>query len=695
MGRCSFKKSPFVHLLRFLKEAVQVLGQNDKVEVKNCQGWVKRMRRRELLRSVFVIGVQGALAWKNLRARGDALMDDRSIVVDTTKSQSAKMRPVPIRSVQLKDRFWQPRLVTLQEVTLPTQYDLMEETGRLDNFRRVAGKVSGPFRGLYFNDSDVYKWAEAAAWSLAVQPNERVRQLLDRVIDEIAAAQDENGYLNTFFSLERKNQRWTNLKDMHELYCAGHLFQAAVAHHRVTGDQRLLRVALRFAEHIAQVFGWGKKEETDGHPEVETALVELFRETGDRRWLELAQFFVDVRGHGKIGGSPYHQDHQPFRQLSEVTGHAVRALYLNAGAADLYAETGEVALMNALQRMWHNLTQKRMYVTGGCGARYEGEAFGRDYELPNERAYAETCAAIANVLWQWRMFLVTGEPRFLDIMELSLFNGALSGIGLDGKSYFYVNPLANRGGHRRQPYFECACCPPNIARLLPMVPSFLYTLSPNEVFVNLYAASEANLRVNSVAVKITQQTDYPWDGEVMLTLLPEKPISFALHLRIPHWCPSATVSVNGQRVDEGVAGTFLTVYREWQPNDTVHLSLAMPAEFLVAHPFVEASVGRVALRRGPIVYCVEQVDNPEGDVWCLAVRTERPPVPVPMQVADFPIVALQGEGLVTDLSVWQDKLYQPLPFVAAQLKLVRFIAIPYFAWANRQPGPMTVWLLRV
>jgi uncharacterized protein len=281
------------------------------------------------------------------------------------------------------------------------------------------------------------------------------------------------------------------------------------------------------------------------------ALVELFRETGERRYLELAQFFIDVRGRGRIGGSPYPQDHKPFRELDEVTGHAVRALYLNAGAADLYAETGDETLMAALQRMWRNLTEKRMYVTGGCGARYEGEAFGRDYELPNERAYAETCAAIANILWQWRMFLITGEARFFDVLELALFNGSLSGIGLDGKSYFYVNPLADRGRHRRQPYFECACCPPNIARLLPMVPSFLYALGDDGVFVNLYAESEAELTINGVPVRLRQRTDYPWDGEVTLQIGLTQPATFALHLRIPSWCERASVTVNGAEKREG------------------------------------------------------------------------------------------------------------------------------------------------
>lgn len=621
-------------------------------------------------------------------------MDDRSVVVDTTKSPHALLRPVPIRTVTFRDRFWQPRLVALQEVTLPTQYDLMEETGRLDNFRRVAGKRKGEFRGLYFNDSDVYKWAEAAAWSLAFRPNERVAELLNRVIAEIAAAQDEDGYLNTYFSLERKHQRWTNLRDMHELYCAGHLFQAAIAHHRVTGDERLLKVALRFADHIAQVFGPLKREEPDGHPEVEMALVELYRETGNRRYLDLAQFFVDMRGRGRIGGSPVIQDHKPFRELDEVTGHAVRALYLNAGGADLYAETGETALLAALERMWRNLTEKRMYVTGGCGARYEGEAFGRDYELPNERAYAETCAAIANILWQWRMFLLTGEARFLDVLELALFNGALAGIGLDGKSYFYVNPLADRGHHRRQPYFECACCPPNIARLLSIVPGFLYALSNDGIFVTLYADSEAKLSFNGTTVTLLQRTDYPWDGEVELKVKGERPMEFALMLRIPSWCQKAAVKVNGQTVADGVPSTFVPIRRSWQPNDTVHLTLSMPAEFIACHPFVEPNGGRVAIRRGPLVYCLEQVDNPEADVWCIAADVHRPLTTRAMSVSDFPVAALQGEGVAVDLNQWQGKLYQPLSALQARGKPIRFTAIPYFAWANRQAGPMSVWLPR-
>ncbi|MCS7263501.1 MAG: glycoside hydrolase family 127 protein [Armatimonadetes bacterium] len=651
------------------------------------------MKRREFLWALAIGTSANWLAAKKQNGGGKK-MSQRSIVVDTTRSPHAILRPIPISEVKLRDRFWQPRLIDLQEITLPTQYEIMEETGRIDNFRYASGKIKSS-QGLRFlaPDSDVYKWVEAAAWSLAVNPNPKVSKLMNAVVEEIVAAQDEDGYIHTFFTFDRKKERWTNLRDMHELYCAGHLFQAAVAHHRVTGEDKLLKATTRFADLIDRVFGWGKKEESDGHPEIEMALVELYRETGERRYLELAKFFLDVRGQGRIGGSHYIQDHKPFRELEEITGHAVRALYLNAGASDLYAETGDKTLISALEKMWRNLTGRRIYVTGGCGSRYEGEAFGRDYELPNERAYAETCAAIANILWQWRMFLLIGEARFFDSLERSLFNGALSGIGLDGKSYFYVNPLADRGHHRRQPYFECACCPPNIARLLPMVPSFLYAVSDNGFFVNLYAESTASLSFKGVPVTFVQRTNYPWDGEIELQVQPEKTVNFALNLRVPSWCPKATVKVNSQTID-AEPGTFVTVQRDWKRSDLVHLSLEMPSEFVVCHPFVEPNGGRIAIQRGPIVYCLEQVDNTEADVWCVAARTERPLTAFPKVIANLPVIAIQGEGFGVELRHWEKDLYRPLRAVRQNIRPILFVAIPYFAWANRDAGPMTVWLTR-
>ena len=314
--------------------------------------------------------------------------------------------------VRLSDGFWEPRRKTNREVTLASQFELLEETGRLDNFRRAAGKTGGDFNGIYFNDSDVYKWLEAASWSLATDPDAELERMVNAAITEIEDAQGPDGYLNTYFALERAHERWTNLRDLHELYCAGHLIQASIAHRRATGDERLLTVAIRFADLICETFGpesEGKLETSDGHEEIEMALVELYRETGEPRYLDQARFFVDVRGRGRVGGRPYHQDHEPLREQSEIVGHAVRAVYLNAGATDLHAETGDRSLLEGLERLWENMTGRRMYVSGGIGSRYEGEAFGADFELPNERAYTETCAAIGSVMWCWRMLALDGE----------------------------------------------------------------------------------------------------------------------------------------------------------------------------------------------------------------------------------------------------------------------------------------------
>lgn len=617
---------------------------------------------------------------------------DRAFVVDTSESRYASLRPLSIRAVRLEDSFWAPRIRRLKEVTIPTQYELLEETGRLHNFRRAAGMEGGDFQGLFFNDSDVYKWLEAASLSLASGWDEKVADLINRVIPQISAAQDEDGYLNTYFTFDRKRDRWTNLRDMHELYCAGHLFQAAVAHHRVTGESSLLDVALRFADHIDRTFGPGKLERACGHPEVEMALVELYRETGERRYLDLARFFVDQRGYGRIGGSPYFQDHKPFRELEEVVGHAVRMLYLNSGAADIYAETGDHSLLEALKRIWKNLSEKRIYVTGGCGARHEGEAFGNDYELPNERAYSETCAAIANVLWNWRMILITGEARYADMMEISLFNASLAGIGLDGKSYFYVNPLSDRGGHRRQPFFGCACCPPNIARLLAMVPGLLYSVGKEGIWVHIYAEGMAKIDLGGSTVSLIQHTRYPWDGEVEIVVDLPKPMAFGLFLRIPGWCPQAKVMVNGHEIPGATPGDYFALRREWKGGERVRVDMEMPAEWVVAHPFVESDFGRAALRRGPLIYCLEQADNPEADVWSISVLTDRP---LDMEfVGDLlgGVMVIRGEGMAERLENWKGELYQPIARVLSSPKPLRFSAIPYYAWANREPGPMAVWL---
>ena len=616
-----------------------------------------------------------------------------TFTVDTSQSPYAKLRPVSVENVRLEDSFWAPRQRILREVTLPTQYELLEETGRLSNFRRAAGKEEGGFRGLFFNDSDVYKWLEAVAFSLATAFDKRLYDLAKQVNMGIAAAQDEDGYLDTYFTFEKKKDHWTNLRDMHELYCAGHLIQATVAFHRATGERDLLDIASRLADHIADIFGPDKRPGTPGHPEVEMALVELHRATGKKAYLDLARSFVDNRGKGIIGGSPYHIDHKPFRELTEIVGHAVRSLYLNCGAADVYIETGDRALWDALMRLWHSMTERKMYVTGGTGARYEGEAFGDDYELPNAKAYAETCAAIANVMWNWRMLLITGEARFADIIELALYNGFPSGISLDGKEYFYVNPLADRGNHRRQKWFECACCPPNVARLLASLSGYFYSISAEGIWTHLYAQSTARLNLMGNSVAVVQRTDYPWNGEIELVLKPEKQTTFSLFLRIPGWCHDAKVLVNDQPVETPPKpGSYLEVRRLWSSGDRVHLSFPMSVERLVCHPYVLENQDRVALRRGPLIYCVEQVDNPDCDVWLLALPAD----PI-LEARWMPellngVTVIRGEAFATEAKTFGDQLYKTAVDTGAKMDLARFIAVPYYAWANREPGPVTVWI---
>ncbi|CAA9567336.1 MAG: GH127 / GH146 [uncultured Thermomicrobiales bacterium] len=624
------------------------------------------------------------------------------VVVDTARSEHARLRPVAVDAVRLDDAFWAPRLRANREVTLSAQYRLCEETGRIDNFRRLAGTVDAPFQGKYFNDSDVYKWLEAAAWALATEPDAELRKTVDELVETIAAAQRPDGYLNTYFARERAEERWTDL-DLHELYCAGHLFQAAVAHHRATGLRRLLDVATRFADHICDTFGpeaAGKRTWSDGHPEVELALVELARATGNRRYLEQAAYFVGVRGHGRLGapygrwGSEYHQDDTPFRAAEEVVGHAVRAVYFACGAADLLLETGEPALREASHRLWANATGRKMYAHGGLGARYEGEAFGEDWELPNARAYAETCAAIANAMWNWRLLLAEGEARYADVMELALFNNVLSGLSLDGETYFYQNPLADAGRHRRQPWFGTACCPPNIARMLASLPGYLYGVAEGEVWVHLYAASTATLRLpDGREIGLRQRTRYPWDGEIEIEVEGEG--EFALRLRVPGWCGTgATLEVNGRQAETAlVPGSYAEVRRTWAAGDAVRLRLPMPVRRLESHPNVAENVGRVAVTRGPLLYCAEAVDNPGVD-------------PRRVRLGDGPVreefrpdllggvVVLAADAIVPPEAGWNGALYRAVSAAAdgADGKRVTLTAIPYYAWANREAGPMAVWL---
>ena len=626
-------------------------------------------------------------------------VDRDSWVVDLRRSPYAVLRPVPISDVTLSDDFWAPRRRVNGERTLRSQYRHLEATRTLDNFRRAAGRIDGDFAGMYFADTDVYKWLEAVAWHLADHPDDtELRRMAEEAVEVIAAAQRPDGYLNTYFARERAEERWTNF-DLHEMYCAGHLFQAAVAYHRTTGDRRLLEVAARFADHICDVFGRapGQRVAIDGHEEVELGLVELYRVTGERRYRDQAAFFVEARGHGLLGrpygqfDPAYSQDHAPFRETNAVVGHAVRQLYFAAGVADVCAELDEPDYRAALQRLWSNMTERRMYVSGGVGSRYEGEAFGDDYELPHARAYTETCAAIASVMWNWRMLALSGEARFADLLEWTLLNAVLPGLSLDGDAYFYQNPLSDDGGHRRRPWFGVACCPPNVARMLGSLPGYLYGVADDELWLHLYAAGTVDTTLpNGRRVALEQRTAYPWDGTVTLTLRSEG--EFALRLRVPAWCDTgARLTVAGEVVEaDPVPGSYVRVERHWRVGDVVELHLPMPARYLGAHRRVAEAAGRAALARGPVLYCVEGADHPGLDPRDLILPGD--PGAFRVTPSDLPgaLPALRAEAAC--LPPEQGPLYRTLEGEPAAVPAV-LTAIPYFAWANRDPGPMQVWTL--
>jgi DUF1680 family protein len=531
---------------------------------------------------------------------------------------------------------------------------------------------------------------EAAAWSLATDRDPQLEKMVDDLIAEIAAAQQPDGYIDTFFMFEKAGDRFKNLKDMHELYCQGHLIQAAVAHHRATGKTTLLDVGKKSADHICEYFGpkdSGKHEGVCGHPEIEMALMELARDTGDEKYQKQAEYFINARGHGLIGGQPYFQDHKPIREIDRMIGHAVRHVYLNCGATDLAMETGEEALSSALKRVWDQMVSRVLYITGGIGARADGEAFGDDYELPNSRAYAETCAAVASIMWSYRMLLMTGEAKYADLIEHTMYNGALSGVALDGEHYFYVNPLENDGNHRRVPWFDCACCPPNIARLIASWPGYLYSTSKDAVWVHQYVKS-------TFGEKLTVDANFPWDGKV--TIKPQAG-RYALMLRIPGWVEQPSLKINGHSL-EGEApaeplkpGTYARLDREWKAGDTIELDLPMKVRRLAPHPYIESCSGRVTLTRGPVVYCVEGPDQPKVDLRAIALK-EHAKFDEQWQPKALGGVMTLSTADAHQLQHSSDALYQVEPDTDIPTRPVKLTAIPYYAWANREEGRMAVWI---
>lgn len=618
--------------------------------------------------------------------------------------------PVKFTKVTVNDNYWAPRIETNRIVTIPFALRKNEETGRMDNFRKAAGIMDGPHQGRRFNDTDVYKVLEGVAYSLAVHPDDELEKHADSLIAIIALAQEEDGYLMTGRTIDPLNpapglgsERWIHLQGSHELYNSGHLYEAAVAYYDATGKTNFLEIAVKNADLLLDTFSPDKKQDAPGHQVIEMGLAKLYRATGNKQYLDLAKFFLDQRGkpHERkpypedspfalYNGDFYMQDHKPVKEQSEAWGHAVRATYMYAGMADIAALTGDEEYREAIDRIWNNVVSKKMYLTGGVGSRHTSEAFGEDYELPNAEAYNETCAAIGNVFWNYRMFLSTGRGEYIDVMERTMYNGLISGVSLSGNLFFYTNPLESQGGYERSPWFEVSCCPGNIVRFLPSVPGYIYAKQGNRFYVNLYAQSEVETVVNGKTFRLKQLTEYPWNGNVEISVFPGKKRNLKIMLRIPGWMynkpvPSDlyyfddpgdadwSIKINGEEYKGLIINGYIAVEREWNDGDIISLNLPMNIHLVKANENVDSARGRVALQRGPVVWCIEGADNPQGVFNTV----------IPGSV-EFEYIT--GNGIPHKEGIIEGKVND------TDGNDVVLKAVPYAFWANRGGGEMAVWL---
>jgi DUF1680 family protein len=636
-----------------------------------------------------------------------ALAAVTSVVHGFGQQPVERMDPVGFEQVQILDSFWKPRMDKLASVTLKACIDYTEfKTPRIRNFQIAAGLRKGKFEGIYYDDSDVYKALEAMSYAIRDNPNPELEKKADEWIVIIAAAQLPDGYLNTYFTLTGLDKRWTDMA-MHEDYNGGHLIEAAVAYYQATGKNQLLNVAIRFANHFDSLFGPGKRHWVTGHEELELALVKLYKATGESRYLKLANWLLEERGHGFGHGyiwtnwkdTAYTQDVTPVRETRRITGHAVRAMYLYSGAADVAYQTGDSGYLSAMEAVWEDVVNRNMYLTGGIGSSGNNEGFTTDYDLPNLQAYCETCASVGMVFWNQRMNRLTGESKYADVLEKSLYNAALDGLSLGGDQFFYGNPLASDGDDKRSEWFGTACCPANIARLVASLGNYVYAKSDHSLWVNLYIGSRTVQIIGNSKVSIEQQTNYPWDGRVTIKISPEKKTRFALHLRIPGWAEghpvpgdlyrfvnadSSGFSLDWQgkeisyRMDKGYA----VIERAWNPGDQVILTLPMPVRLVAASSAVKADQDRLALQRGPLIYCIEGADN-LGNAWNILLpatakfsRVYRSDLlgGVVTLTATLPVISVapDGSGVFTESK--------------------NISAIPYYSWCNRGSGPMQVWL---
>lgn len=635
-----------------------------------------------------------------------------------------------VRSDQVKINggFWGDRQVVNRDRTIPAIYHQLEITGRTDAWH-VHGENDPrhDHRVVHkFWDSDLGKWLEAVGYSLLNHPDPALEQQADEVIRRIEAGQLPDGYLNSYFTVIEPDQKWRNLRDWHELYDAGHLIESAVAYYQATGKRTLLDVLSRYVDHFDKLLGpnEGQKHGYCGHPEVELALVKLYRETGEQRYLNLAKYFVDERGQQpnffdieaqERGDDPtkfwattyrYCQAHVPFREQTTATGHSVRAAYLYTGVAGVAKETGDASLLDTSRKIWEDLTSHQMYITGGLGPAHANEGFTFGYDLPNETAYAETCASISLVFWAKSMFDIDPDSRYTDVMERALYNGVLSGVSYEGSQFFYANPLASypyvnphdhfsgintEKHYRRKDWYDCPCCPPNLARVVADIGEYFTSHSDDTVYIHLYNPSSARISLAGGDVQIDQQTNYPWAGDVNFTVQVEHPTSFTLALRIPGWCKDFSLTLNGSAVDAQVVNGYAQINRQWNSGDSVGLSLAMPVERIAAHPNVRHDAGCIALQRGPVIYCLEEADN-GANLANVSIPRNTP------LSAEFDANLFGGMSVITGQAIrnepveWSNGLYAPQSSLKYDNTPISFKAIPYAFWANREPGEMRVWI---
>lgn len=615
--------------------------------------------------------------------------------------------PVPFTSVKVTDKFWGQRLQASREVTIPLAFNKCEETGRYENFVKAA-HPSDTYKveGLSFDDTDVYKTIEGASYSLQTYPDKKLQKYIDSVLVIVAGAQEPDGYLYTARTMNPKHphnwagkERWVAVENLsHEFYNLGHMIEGAVAHYQATGKRNFLNIAIKYADCVCREIGNGpqQKKYVPGHQIAEMALVKLYMVTGDKKYLDQAKFFLDTRGYTSRKDA-YSQAHKPVVEQDEAVGHAVRAVYMYSGMADVAAITGDSSYIKAIDKIWDNIVSKKIYITGGIGARHAGEAFGNNYELPNLSAYCETCAAIGNVYMNYRLFLLHGDAKYFDVLERTLYNGLISGVSLDGGSFFYPNPLSSNGKYSRKPWFGCACCPSNVSRFIPSLPGYVYAVKNDQVYVNLYLSNKAELKVDKKKILLEQETGYPWNGDIRLKITQGNQ-DFTMKLRIPGWVrgnvlpsdlysyadnqkPAYQVSVNGQTVESDVNDGYLSIARKWKKGDVVEVHFDMIPRIVKANPKVEADHGRVAVERGPIVYCAEWPDN-RFNVHSILLN-QHPQ----FKVTDKPELLYGIRQITTDAQALSyDKAGKLVT------KDVELTLIPYYAWAHRGEGDMEVWL---